>query len=105
MIKTYLAIGIALTTIVTILAYDGFKTDRNKVYVVSSEAYDSIDDKIIGSEIDGVFESKQKALNYVKERYGTDYSDIWENGNWVTYKYNDEYNEFIDVYIAEYIVN
>lgn len=28
MIKTYLTIGVALTTIVTILGCDGFKTDR-----------------------------------------------------------------------------
>lgn len=76
----------------------------SKVYVVSGEAWDSISEHIFGSGVVGVFESKEKALEYVKEKHGTDYCDVWEEGNWIEYEYIDDYRDKIRVTIEEFEV-
>lgn len=76
----------------------------SKVYIVHGEVYDPADGRMVGSAVEGVFDSIEKAVEDVKKNYGDDYCDYYEGIDYRSYKYDTEESDVL-ISIVEWNVN
>lgn len=76
----------------------------SKVYIVISESYDPVDERSLGSAVEGVFDSEEKAIENIKTHYGDDYCDCHESIGYRSYTYETDSGDTF-IYVIEWNVN
>ena len=77
-----------------------------KVYVVRTELWehDHEDARLLGSVVEGVFDSEEKAMEYITKYYGDNYRDGFDCGSWKNYQC-DTYEGMASIFVENWEVN